>query len=72
MKTSEAVLIGAFCVVFAAVICVATMMPTPERVKNEWRTRHYCDLVSLYEQTKHLPDGQVKGHKAYLGDEQCK
>ena len=44
----------------------ATEQPVAESPKEL-----YCASVALYEETKHLPMGQVRGHKNYL-NEDCK
>lgn len=72
MKTPNFILTMSAIAVISAATFAATQLPEPPRATKDWQIKHYCDLVALHEETKHLQPHEIKGHSAYLGDEQCK
>lgn len=72
MKTPNFILTIAVILTVSAAAFAATQLQEPPRATKSWQIKHYCDLVALHEETKHLQPHEIKGHAAYLGDEQCK
>lgn len=72
MTTPNFILTIAAILTVSAATFTATVLPEPTRATKSWQIKHYCDLVVLHNDTKHLPPYEIKGHVAYLGEEQCK
>lgn len=51
----------------AGVIFVILLIAYPSKERKEEQIEHvqYCERVVAYEDTKHLPDGEILGHRNY-------